>query len=156
MIAAMDVLVVHFDQPGDFRALYAAQAWCRERGISYGSTDRTDFIGLLVGDYVIAKWHNLTRKEQRQVDGTITGDARNGPLHLRINRAALDRSAAVVVTEFVAADKLVDRCEAALEAHRGADQYSEAWAATQLLMHRELDHAKKRRATALLRFVGAP
>lgn len=83
------VLVPKFDQQGDFAALYAAQAWCREHGVSFGSTDRTATIGLLVGDCWIAKWHNLTRKEQREVDGTITGDARNGPLHLRINRAAL-------------------------------------------------------------------
>jgi len=87
----VDVLVLKFDQQGDFAALYAAQAWCREHGVSYGSTDRTRTIGLLVGEYCIAKWHNLTRKERREVDGTITGDARNGPLHLRINRAALAR-----------------------------------------------------------------
>lgn len=84
-------LTVRFDQDGDFAALYAARVWCRERGVSYGSTDRTHTIGLMVGDFCIAKWNNLTRKERLAVDGTITGDARHGPLTLRINRAAITR-----------------------------------------------------------------
>ena len=73
-----------FDQVGDFEALYAAQAWCLERGISYGSTCGPDPIGLLYGDYCIAKWRNLTPKEKRTIDGIITGDKRNGPIRIKM------------------------------------------------------------------------
>lgn len=86
---ADETITLQFDQPGDFAALHAAEAWCRENGVSYGSTDRTHTIGLMVGDYVIAKWRNLTAKERKQCHGTIFGDARHGPLTLRISRAAL-------------------------------------------------------------------
>jgi len=86
------VLKVQFEQQGDFAALSAAHAWCRENGVSYGSTDRTADIGLMVGDYVIAKWHNLTKREQNACHGRITGDARHGPLTLRISRAALAKA----------------------------------------------------------------
>ena len=89
--AAQDAVVVRFDQTGDFAASRAAEAWCAARGISVGVSDRTHIRGLLVGSYHIAKWHNLTRKEQRACDGTITGDGRNGPLTLRISRGALER-----------------------------------------------------------------
>lgn len=87
-----DELVITFDQPGTFEALQAAEAWCRKRGISYGSSDRTGTIGLLVGDYVIAKWQNLTPSERRACHGRIIGDGRNGPVTLRISRAALARA----------------------------------------------------------------
>jgi len=85
-------IVMDFDQLGDFAALRAAEAWCRDNGVSYGPTDRTHTIGLLIGDYVIAKWHNLTTKERRACDGTIVGDARHGPLTLRIRRAAIAKA----------------------------------------------------------------
>lgn len=84
-----EFVVVQFSDADDWAALNAARAWCKARGVSYGPTDRTRTIGLLVGDYLIAKWHNLTPKERRECHGTITGDARNGPLTLRISSAAL-------------------------------------------------------------------
>lgn len=51
--------------------------------------------------------------------------------------------------ELVAADREIDKCEAALDGHRDAETYTEAWAAAQLLLHRAHDAAKKRRAAAL-------
>lgn len=86
---ADDTLVVRFNQPGTFNAMHAAEDWCREHGVSYGPSDRSGTQGLLVGDYVIAKWRNLSVKEKRECHGTITGDGREGPLVLRISRAAL-------------------------------------------------------------------
>lgn len=85
-----EIVTVEFNEEGDFAALRAAEAWCRERGVSYGSTDRSHYIGLIARPNVhVSKWRNLTKKEQRECDGTIFGDARHGPLTLRISRAAL-------------------------------------------------------------------
>lgn len=69
-----------FDQEGDFNAFYAAQAWCDENGISYGSMQRNDPIGLMRGNYFISKWRYIEKKERDELDGTMTGDMRNGPV----------------------------------------------------------------------------
>lgn len=90
---ADDTLVVRFNQPGTFNAMHAAEQWCREHGVSYGPSDRSGTQGLLVSDFAIAKWRNLTPKERAECHGTIPATAakgREGPLVLRISRAALD------------------------------------------------------------------
>lgn len=79
-----DVIEVRFTQTETWAAARAAEEWCRERGVSYGPSDRTNTRALMVGDWHIAKWHNLSPKERRESHGTITGDHRNGPLTLRI------------------------------------------------------------------------
>lgn len=73
-----------FEQKGTFGALYAAEAWCRDKGISYGSPCGPDPIGLMHGVFWIAKWRNLTPKEKRTLDGVITGDIRNGPITIKL------------------------------------------------------------------------
>ncbi len=75
---------VIFDQKGDFVAIRAAEQWCRDNGYSYGSMQRDDPIGLMKGDYSIAKWRNLSANEIKQLDGTITGDKRNGAVKITI------------------------------------------------------------------------
>ena len=75
-----------FDQKGTFEALHAAQRWLRERGYSYGSTCACCPVGVLHGDYLIAKWRNLTRQERAELDGALDGDFREGPLTLRLKR----------------------------------------------------------------------
>jgi hypothetical protein len=69
-----------FEQKGDFQALYAAQDWCKANGISYGSSQRGSPTGLMRGDVCISKWQNMTKAEQKDLDGTMTGDMRNGPV----------------------------------------------------------------------------
>lgn len=73
-----------FDQQGTFQALYAAQRWLAEHDYSYSSTCASGPVGVLKGNYVIAKWHNLTRKERAALDGTLDGNFREGPLVLRL------------------------------------------------------------------------
>ncbi len=73
-----------FDQKGTFRALEAARQWCRDNGISYGSSCAMSPTGLLRGDYCIAKWRNLTLKERKELDGTMSGDMREGPVTIRL------------------------------------------------------------------------
>lgn len=69
-----------FDQVGTFAALYAAQDWCKANGISYGSSQAGAPTGLLRGDFAISKWRNLSTSERAELDGTMTGDFRNGPV----------------------------------------------------------------------------
>ncbi len=61
--------------------MYAAEAWCRENGISVGQSCATGPTGLLFGQYDwIAKWRNLTAGEKRALHGTMSGDMREGPV----------------------------------------------------------------------------
>ncbi|GFM49014.1 hypothetical protein K5D38_04860 [Pseudomonas cichorii] len=69
-----------FSNPGTFKALWAAQEWLQQNGYSYGSTCREMPIGILKGDYVIAKWKNLTQQEISELDGDLQGDMREGPI----------------------------------------------------------------------------
>lgn len=80
-----------FDDKGLWAAQSAAEAWCRKWGISVGPNDRYRIRGLLVGNYDIAKWHNLTKAEQDACDGRMTGDAREGPVFVTITASAVAR-----------------------------------------------------------------
>lgn len=76
-----------FSETGTFQALYAAQNWLAANGYSFGSTCRGSPTGILKGDFVIAKWLNLTKAEIAQLDGQITGDNREGPLTVTLKVA---------------------------------------------------------------------
>jgi hypothetical protein len=65
-----------------FEAMNACRAWLDERGYSYGSTCVMNPTGVLKGDFDIAKWRNLTRKEIAALDGQINGNTRDGPVTL--------------------------------------------------------------------------
>lgn len=72
---------IEFNQKGTFNALYAAQDWCRENGISFGQSCCTGPTGLLFGEWDwIAKWRNLTPKERSELHGTMSGEFREGPV----------------------------------------------------------------------------
>lgn len=77
-------MIAVFSDTEDFAALRRAEAWCRERGISYGSSCANSPTGLLWGDYTIAKWKNLTGRERRMLHGKMTGDFRKGPVTVTI------------------------------------------------------------------------
>ena len=69
-----------FSETGTFQALYAAEAWLAANCYSVGPTCREMPSGILKGDFVIAKWKNLTKKEIEQLDGCLQGDKRDGPI----------------------------------------------------------------------------
>ena len=72
---------IEFNQTGTFKAMYAAEAWCRENGISFGQSCGDGPTGLLFGKFDwIAKWRNLTKKERSDLHGTMSGDFREGPV----------------------------------------------------------------------------
>jgi hypothetical protein len=80
----MSTITETFAQPGTFEAMRAAEAWCAQRGISVGSCERGSPRGLLYGEITIAKWRNLNRRERAELHGEMTGDMRNGPVHVSI------------------------------------------------------------------------
>lgn len=79
------MVTIVFDQPGDFEACAAAEKWCGERGISVGEMQGPAPRGLLLGDYCIAKWRNLTNAEKRELNGRMTGAMRNGPVTITLD-----------------------------------------------------------------------
>ena len=86
---------VEFNQKGTFQALYAAEAWCREHGISVGQSSATGPTGLLFGKFDwIAKWRNLTPQEREELHGTMDGDFREGPVVINLKDSAVTAHAA--------------------------------------------------------------
>ncbi|PTQ70387.1 hypothetical protein [Pseudomonas sp. GV071] len=69
-----------FSDQGDFEAWRAAQRWLMENGYSYGSTCVMHPVAVLKGEWCIAKWRNLTRKEIDELDGKVSGNFREGPV----------------------------------------------------------------------------
>jgi len=67
-----------FARLGPHKSTYAAERWLTERGISYGASSARGPSALLFGDFYIAKWHNLTDAEQRQIHGRLW-TSRMGP-----------------------------------------------------------------------------
>lgn len=86
---------IEFDQKGTFAALNAAEAWCRDNGISVGRSSATGPTALLFGKYDwIAKWRNLTENERKALHGIMTGDFREGPVIIELDDAAIAANAA--------------------------------------------------------------
>lgn len=77
---------VTFSDAGDFAALYAAQAWLKARGFSYGEMQGNSPIAILHGNGIsIAKWKNLSAEELNDVHGkimpsTLVASMRGGPV----------------------------------------------------------------------------
>lgn len=55
----------------DHSGLRACQEWLTANGFSYGPLCRDQPVGVLKGDYQIAKWRNLNHYEQQLLDGEI-------------------------------------------------------------------------------------
>lgn len=71
-----------------FSGLYAAQAWLKENGYSYGSLCGFEPVAIVKGPYNLTqKWRNLTSKERAFVDWQITSkDFRNGAVQIRVRQ----------------------------------------------------------------------
>lgn len=79
-----------FSEEGDFEACNAAEAWCRNNGVSFGTAQRGSPRGLMRGVVEIGKWRTMTAREIKALDGTMEGDMRNGPVIIEIKDAASD------------------------------------------------------------------
>jgi len=83
-------MTLTFEGTNDFEAVNKAAAWCHEKGFSVGSMCRDEPIGLMYGDYLVAKWKNMTPKERRTVDGKITShNFRSGSVTVTVFRDSL-------------------------------------------------------------------
>jgi len=82
-----DVTLITFDQKGDFAAKHAAEDWCKAHGISVGANQRGAPRGLMLGDYLVAKWRNLDPVDRTALCGIMQGDMRNGPVEIRLKAA---------------------------------------------------------------------
>lgn len=76
-----------FSEKGTFKALHAAQHWLTENGYSYGPTCVMHPAPVLKGDFIIAKWRNLTKTEIKALDGWFDGDLREGPVTVMLKIA---------------------------------------------------------------------
>lgn len=82
------IFKITFNEKGDFEAWNTCQKWLDDHGYSYGSTScRAAGVGVLKGNYIIAKMHNLTRQEVKELDGIVDGNFRDGPVTLRLKSA---------------------------------------------------------------------
>jgi hypothetical protein len=84
-----------FEQKGDFKAMWAAEQWCKENGITVGLSCGPDPRGLMYGTgFLIMKWSNLSNSDEKKLHGRMTGDMRNGPVTIEIReKAAADEQA---------------------------------------------------------------
>ena len=81
----MNIAYTHvFANFGDFAATHAAEDWCRSHGISVGIMQQGSPRGLLVGEFDISKWRNMSRKEIAALHGQMIGDGRNGPVRVQL------------------------------------------------------------------------
>jgi len=76
----MNEQVRTFTGEDDFQASYAAADWLEARGFSVASSQRGAPRGILFGDFIIAKWRNLSAREKADLHGVMTGDGRRGPI----------------------------------------------------------------------------
>ena len=76
-----------FSETGTFNALSSAQSWLTNHGYSFGPSSAMKPIPVLKGDFVIAKWKNLTKKEIAMLDGQIDGNLREGPMTVSLKVA---------------------------------------------------------------------
>lgn len=54
-----------------FDAYYKALAFLKTSGYSYGSMCGDEPIGIMKGDYRIAKWKNLSKEDKKELDGIV-------------------------------------------------------------------------------------
>lgn len=67
-----------------FEALESATRLLKSAGFSAGSGCAGQPTAIMFGDYMVAKWKNLTWAEREAVHGVMTGDRRNGPLAIEL------------------------------------------------------------------------
>lgn len=70
---------------GNFEACREAEAWCEVRDIAVGAIEQGQPRGLSVDPCVIAKWSKLRHHERAQLQGTMTGDMRHGPVTIELD-----------------------------------------------------------------------
>lgn len=63
-----------FKEIGTFESYYKAKGWLNDNGYSYGSTSTARTVGIMLGNYGIQKWHNLSADDIRELHGVMVSD----------------------------------------------------------------------------------
>lgn len=80
---------ITFNNPGTFSAARAAEKWLADRGFSIGSSQVAPSLrAIWYGDCSISKWRNLSAKERASCHAIMEGDERDGPVTIRLTKAA--------------------------------------------------------------------
>jgi hypothetical protein len=78
-------MVYDFYAPGTFESLNKAHTWLHENGFSYGSLCMDQPVGILHGDFLIAKWKNLSSDDIQALHGVLLSeDFREGACKILI------------------------------------------------------------------------
>ena len=85
-----------WQESGDFAAYDAAVRFLEGAGFSVGSMARDEPIGLMFGDYGIAKYRNLSRAERDELHGELRGHKRQGPIRVVIFARAPEEALAAL------------------------------------------------------------
>jgi hypothetical protein len=72
--------LVSFTGTDRFEAYNKAAAFCRRAGFSIASTCKGDPTAIMFGDWLVAKWRNLSQFERAGVHGAIQGNRQTGPV----------------------------------------------------------------------------
>jgi hypothetical protein len=75
-----------FEESGDFEAVSAAEGWLDAHGFSVGTMERDAPRAIFDGSYIVEKWSHLSQAERAQACGTLTGNMRNGPVTVTLDR----------------------------------------------------------------------
>lgn len=75
---------VRFAGAEAFHALRCAETFLAVAGFSIAPGSAGDPTPIMFGDYIVAKWKNLTTRERVGVHGLIEGNRRDGPLTIRL------------------------------------------------------------------------
>ena len=96
--------VVVFSQTGTWEATKACERFLETRGFSIGASQRGEPRGVLHGSYDIQKWRNLRPSDRAALHAVVTGDGREGPIHLRILAACPDAARDLLTAKPLALD----------------------------------------------------
>ena len=77
-------MVKVFEGKEDWEATRKAEEWLKEEGYSFGTMQAGAPRAIKKGDYFINKWRNLSSEEKRDIDGTMEGNERYGPVTVKI------------------------------------------------------------------------
>lgn len=79
--------MIRFTAIAPFGAWEAAVRLVTRAGFSVGSTCVNCPVGIMHGDWLVAKWRNLSKAEREACHGTISGDRRTGPIMVTLSDA---------------------------------------------------------------------
>jgi len=93
-------------------ATYNAEKWLTDNGFSYGPGSVDGPAGVIKGDAIISKWRNMTRTEQKSMDGHLwTGYDRDARLEIKTKATLMNETERLdAANQFIRAMGETGRC----------------------------------------------